>query len=41
MTGVAPAKVVHGEAIDLNRNVIKIDSSPNAPIVYMDSWVEV
>jgi hypothetical protein len=39
LTGIAPAKILHGEAIDLNRNMIDVQSS-ETPVVYMDSWIE-
>jgi transposase InsO family protein len=40
VTGVAPAKIIYGEAIDLNRNILGREESNSIPKIYMNSWVD-
>ena len=39
-TGVAPAKVIFGNSIDLDRNILVESSECKAPGVYMEAWVD-
>ena len=39
ITGVSPARVIHGNAIDLNQNILGRNENNSTPIVYMDSWI--
>jgi hypothetical protein len=38
--GVTPAKIIYGEAIDLNRNILGREESNSIPKIYMNGWVD-
>jgi len=40
VTGVAPAKIIYGNSIDLNRTILGNSETGDMPNVYMDSWVQ-
>jgi hypothetical protein len=40
ITGVAPSKVIFGNSIDLNRNLLVNSNSNETTQVYMDDWIQ-
>ena len=40
ITGVAPSKVIFGNSINLNRNILNTSSTEETPQVYMDGWIQ-